>query len=112
MRSVTRLLAAPRGLSYLGAAGLIVTAACGRPPAAVVPVAGFAPASAQQFRAMAARTVPAMAQLLAIRWRYDDGSGPVGGRGAVRLAPPDSLRLDVGGSLRCIPARTGEAVMG
>jgi hypothetical protein len=96
MPCVRRLLAGPRGLSYLGAAGLVATAACSRPPVIVVPVAAFAPLSADSFRAVAARTVPGGAQLLAIHWQYDDGTGPVGGRGAVRVVPPDSLRLDVG----------------
>jgi hypothetical protein len=33
---------------------------------------------------------------LYFHWQYDDGSAPVRGRGAARVAPPDSLRLDIG----------------
>jgi hypothetical protein len=90
------LLAASRGLSYLGAALALGASACARPPAAVVPVGGFTPVSVDAFRAVAARTVPPSPVALFFHWRYDDGSAPVRGRGAARVAPPDSLRLDVG----------------
>lgn len=75
---------------------LLLAAACARAPAPVAPAGVFVPASPGEFRAAAARTVPAAATLLAIHWLYDDGDAPISGRGAVRLAPPDSLRLDVG----------------
>ena len=52
--------------------------------------------SPREFAAAAARTAPVAPALLTIHWRYDDGDTPVSGRGAVRFAPPDSLRLDVG----------------
>jgi hypothetical protein len=90
------LLAAPRGRSYLGAALVLAASACAGPPAPLVPVGAFAPVSADVFRAVAARTVPAAPVALFFHWRYDDGSAPVRGRGAARVAPPDSLRLDVG----------------
>jgi hypothetical protein len=91
-----RLLAASRGLSYLGAALALMASACARPPAAVVPLGAFTPVSVAAFRALAARTVPVSPVALYFHWRYDDGSAPVRGRGAARVAPPDSLRLDVG----------------
>ncbi len=78
------------------AAALVLAAACVRPSGPPAPEAGFAPVSLAEFRAMAALTTPGAFALLAIRWRYDDGESPVHGRGAVRVAPPDSLRLDVG----------------
>ena len=87
------MLAAPRTVSYLAAA---LVAACGAPVAPVVPVGAYSPVGADAFRALAARTAPAAPVAMYFRWRYDDGSAPVTGRGAVRLAPPDSLRLDVG----------------
>jgi len=74
----------------------LVAAACSRPPAPIAPAGVFVPASPGEFRAVAARTVPGASALLAIHWQYDDGDAPISGRGAVRLAPPDSLRLDVG----------------
>ncbi len=94
MRTVALALAALRRRSYLGAAAGLLVAACGPPPAPV-PVGAFEPATAADFEAMAARTLPARRELVAIHWTYDEGEGPVTGRGAVRLAPPDSLRLDV-----------------
>ena len=74
----------------------LLAAACSRPPAPIVPAGAFVPVSPEEFRAAAARTVPGASALLAIHWLYDDGDAPISGRGAVRLAPPDSLRLDVG----------------
>jgi hypothetical protein len=75
---------------------LLLATACGPKPAPLAPEGAFVPASPGEFRSLAARTRPAEPVLLAIRWRYDDGETPVSGRGAVRLVPPDSLRLDVG----------------
>jgi hypothetical protein len=65
-------------------------------PAPLVPVGAYRPLSATAFRAVAARTAPAEPVALYFHWRYDDGSAPVRGRGAARVAPPDSLRLDIG----------------
>jgi hypothetical protein len=76
-------------------AAALLAAACARPPAPLAPAGTFVPVSAGEFLAAAARTAPGVAALLAIRWSYDDGESPMSGRGAVRLAPPDSLRLDV-----------------
>jgi hypothetical protein len=93
---------APRGFDALRvrASGAIavalLAAACGGTPAPLAPAGVFVPVSASEFLAAAARTLPGTHALLAIRWRYDDGESPMSGRGAVRLAPPDSLRLDVG----------------
>lgn len=36
---------------------------------------------------------------MALRWRYRDAESTVSGRGALRVTPPDSLRLDVRGPL-------------
>jgi len=90
------LLAAPRSVSYLGAAFAFAAAACSRPPAPVAPVGAYAPVGATAFRMVAARTAPVTPVALYFHWRYDDGSAPVRGRGAARVAPPDSLRLDIG----------------
>jgi len=95
LRSLARFLAAPLGRSYLAVSLVVIGAGCARPPAPPEPLGAWAPESEATFAAMAGRTVPAAAQLLRVRWRYDDGDREASGRGAVRLAPPDSLRLDV-----------------
>ncbi|HVO34641.1 MAG TPA: hypothetical protein VMT21_03680 [Gemmatimonadales bacterium] len=69
--------------------------ACTRPPAPPAPSGAWEPVGEQAFAAMAARSVPPAPQLIRVRWRYDDGNREATGRGAVRLAPPDSVRLDV-----------------
>jgi hypothetical protein len=89
-----RALAGPRAGSYLAAAACLVLAACA-PPRAPAPVGAFEPASPAAVAAMAAATMPVRRELVAIHWTYDEGDAPVTGRGAVRVAPPDSLRLDV-----------------
>lgn len=90
-----RLLAALHDRVYLAVWLSVMLAACGRLPPPPSPSGPYAPESAEEFGAIAARTVPPSAQLIRIRWRYDDGGQEVSGRGAVRLAPPDSLRLDI-----------------
>ena len=55
--------------------------------------------SAVEFGAEAARTVPAGPELVSVRWRFRDAELEVSGRGAVRVTPPDSLRVDVRGPL-------------
>ena len=89
------LLAALEDRVYLAVWLSVMLAACGRLPPPPSPSGPYAPESVETFGAMAARTVPPSAQLIRIRWRYDDGGQEVSGRGAVRLAPPDSLRLDI-----------------
>jgi hypothetical protein len=87
-------LAAVRRGSYLAAAACVALAGCAPPPAPT-PLGGFVPASAAAVEAMAAATLPARRELVALHWSYDEGDAQVTGRGAARLAPPDSLRLDV-----------------
>ena len=60
---------------------------------------GFAAIGEAAFAAAAARTLPAGSELIQVRWRFHDASNAVAGRGAVRLTPPDSLRVDVRGPL-------------
>ncbi len=88
-------MSAARRAGWAAAAALLL-AACGRPPAPPAPAGTFLPVSPAEFRAIAGRTAPAASALLAIHWQYEDADGPVKGRGAVRVSPPDSLRLDVG----------------
>ena len=59
----------------------------------------FTPLTAEEFGAAAARTAPPGSELLSIRWRFRDSEMGVSGRGAARITPPDSLRIDVRGPL-------------
>ena len=95
MRRAARFLAALRGRSYLAASLGVIAAACAPPPAPPAPSGAWEPVAGDSFAALAARTVPRSAELVRLRWRYDDGNQEAAGRAAARLAPPDSLRLDV-----------------
>jgi hypothetical protein len=89
------LLALPRRHFYLAAvvtAGL--TNGC-QPPRPVTPTGAFAPATREAFEAAAARTAPVRRELLRIRWQSEDARISVSGSGAVRVAPPDSVRVDI-----------------
>jgi hypothetical protein len=82
---------------YLG--GALGTLACTpRSPAGVVPV-GAAPVAVEQVRGWVAPTLPTGHQLHRFSWRFRDELSSAGGRGSVRIAPPDSLRFDVAGPL-------------
>jgi hypothetical protein len=59
----------------------------------------FSAISAEEFDAAARRTLPAGSELVALRWRFRDAQSEVAGRGAARVSPPDSLRIDVRGPL-------------
>lgn len=75
---------------YLG----LLIAACGGTPGAVVPE-GAPELSAAEVSAWIAPTLPTAHRLYRYRWLYRDDRSSVGGRGSARLAPPDSVRLDV-----------------
>lgn len=57
------------------------------------------PATTDSAIAWARRTLPAKRAAIQFRWRYQDERLRWAGRGAARVAPPDSLRLDYSGSL-------------
>ena len=59
----------------------------------------FAASSRSAFLQAAEPTLPTAQQILRIGWRTDDGHIQLSGGGAVRIAPPDSLRLDIAASL-------------
>ncbi|MDQ2670679.1 MAG: hypothetical protein M3Y31_08615 [Gemmatimonadota bacterium] len=78
------------GALYLG----LLIAGCGGTPGAVVPD-DAASVSAEQVAAWVAPTRPDAHQIYRYRWLYRDERSSIGGRGSARVAPPDSVRLDV-----------------
>ena len=89
------LLALPRRHFYFAAIAAAGAAGGCHPSGAVTPTGPFAPSDRAAFEAAAARTAPARRELLRIRWHSDDGRISVSGSGAVRVAPPDSVRVDI-----------------
>ncbi|MBS1241640.1 MAG: hypothetical protein H6R40_1067 [Gemmatimonadetes bacterium] len=90
-RHVDRLLA----VSYLG----LTLAACGGgTPGPVMPVGGqpVEPTVAREWVASRKGPAPVMYRF---RWLFRDPEQSAGGRGSVRVAPGDSLRLDMIGPL-------------
>lgn len=79
-------------LVYLGG----IAAGCRSAPVPVVP-AGAQPISEAEVAAWVSASIPAHHQLYRFKWLLRDERGSAGGRGSVRVAPPDSLRLDVAG---------------
>jgi hypothetical protein len=79
-------------LVYLG----VIAAGCRSEPGPVIP-AGARPIREADVAAWVAATIPAYHQLYRFKWLFRDERGSAGGRGSVRVAPPDSLRFDVAG---------------
>lgn len=79
-------------LAYLGLAG----AGCRTAPGPVVP-AGLEPVTGPQVAEWVSVTVPAESRLHRFKWLFQDERGSAGGRGSMRIVPPDSLRFDVAG---------------
>jgi hypothetical protein len=73
---------------------LLAAAACAHPSRPVL-AGPFAPASRAELVRAAAGTAPLRREIVRIGWRFDDGRVQVSGAGAVRIAPPDSLRADL-----------------
>lgn len=71
----------------------LVAACYGTRP--VVPRGEFAPVPLEALADLAARTAPHGRELLRIRWQTEDSRARVSGSGAVRIASPDTLRIDV-----------------
>src|SRR5437899_11062724 len=57
----------------------------------------LAPAGWDRARVWAAATAPHRHTLIRFRWKYRDAGKSYAGRATVRIAPPDSLRIDYAG---------------
>lgn len=78
----------------------LASAACGGGGAITVPrPAALAPVATDSAVAWAATTRPSDSREIRFRWQFRDDQGAAGGRGRIRLAVPDSARLDVQGPL-------------
>jgi hypothetical protein len=79
-------------LAYLG----LASAGCSGAPAPVVPE-GAEPVTRAEVAPWVSSTLPPRHQVYRFKWLLRDERGSAGGKGAVRLAPPDSMRLDAAG---------------
>jgi len=81
-------------LSYIAACALLLGCPHPLPPLVSMPLA---PVAWDSGVVWAVATVPDRHTLIRFRWKYRDASKSYAGRAAVRIAPPDSLRLDYAG---------------
>jgi hypothetical protein len=79
-------------LVYLG----WIAGGCRSEPGPLIPL-GAQPVSESDVATWVASTLPTDQQLHRFKWLFRDERGSAGGRGSVRIAPPDSLRFDVAG---------------
>jgi hypothetical protein len=77
---------------------LALVAGCGPKQAPLMP-AGLESVPADQVNRWVAATAPRTGALHRFTWLYQDDKASKGGRGSTRIAPPDSLRFDIAGSL-------------
>lgn len=80
-------------LVYLG-----IMAGCGPKQADLMP-RGLQTVSAEQVGQWVAPTTPKTGALHRFTWLYQEEGPSKGGRGSTRIAPPDTLRFDIAGSL-------------
>jgi hypothetical protein len=81
-------------LLYIGACALLIGCPRASPPLAPMPLA---PVAWDSGVVWAATTAPRRHTLIRFRWKYRDAGKSYAGRAAVRIAPPDSLRIDYAG---------------
>lgn len=106
MRQALQLDRLSRSLYYgLIALGLGAWLGC-TGPRSIAP-SGLAPVPADSARAWAAPLTPTRSLRYRLRWRFVNQKGSSGGRAAVRIAPPDTLRFDYRGPF----GKSGSAVV-
>lgn len=99
----------PAGLAYL----LLMAAGCAPsygPTLRTVVPAGLAPVERDSVLAWVGRTGPTSHRGHRFKWSFKSPDEGVGGGGNARIAPPDSLRLDMAGPLGA--KRTSAMVLG
>lgn len=77
---------------------LLLIAGCGPKQPDLMPK-GLETVSAEQVSRWVGATSPKVGALHRFTWQYVDEQAAKGGRGSTRIAPPDSLRFDIAGSL-------------
>lgn len=80
--------------------------ACRRAPRSIAPL-DLAPISPDSVAQWVADFTPGQRFRYDLRWRLENDRGTFGGRAAVRVAPPDSLRFDIRGGF----GRSGAAMV-
>jgi len=98
-----------RGLAYLAVAVAGCAPSYGPTLHTVMP-AGLAPVGPDSVQAWIARTAPSSNRSHRFKWSLKSPDEGVGGGGSARIAPPDSLRLDMAGPLGA--KRTSGMVLG
>jgi len=80
------------------AAAVVILAGCAHTPPALAP-AELESLAPERVAEWVRATLPASPVRYDVKWKFEQDGSSVGGRGAVRLAPPDSIRLDFEGPM-------------
>lgn len=98
----------PRRVWLLAVAAVLGsgTSACQRGPRSIAPL-DLVPISPDSVAQWLADFTPGKRLRYELRWRLENDRGTFGGRAAVRVAPPDSLRFDIRGGF----GRSGAAMV-
>ena len=92
------LLDRRRSVFYLG----LMSLGCAGVPVTLLPVTARS-VSPDEAREWQVQTTPSENRLHRFKWSFRDERASAGGRGSVRIAPPDSLRFDVAGPFNSKP---------
>ena len=91
---------------YRGMVALLFLAGC-KPKMKSIAPAGLAPMDAATVREWVSSYTPKGDVRYDLHWKYRNSKGAAGGRAAIRVAPPDSLRFDFRGPF----GKSGSAVV-
>lgn len=86
------------GAALYIAAAIALLGGCARSPAALAPT-DLEVLPPERVAEWVRATLPPSPVRYDVKWKFHQEGSSVGGRGAVRLAPPDSVRLDLEGPL-------------